>query len=193
MMKQKIQTVKSRSPSKGSNQARHNVDAYQESLILEAVGELVGADVTPIVKILLRKDSVSEYDLADAIKKDINQTRNLLYALHRLNLVYSVRKKDKIKGWYIYYWSFDRERTVLLYKKMQLKKIDNLNSILEKEEKGSFFICPNKCTRVEYEQAMELHFKCPECGALMEKEDNSKRVEELKAQIESLKKHLQRV
>ncbi|MEM0231091.1 MAG: hypothetical protein QXT20_02730 [Candidatus Woesearchaeota archaeon] len=184
---------KDRSDSSLNKQKATTQNRSRSSLVLDAVKEIVGADAIPLVQILLKRDSVSEYELSDRIKKDINQTRNILYALHKLNLVTSVRKKDKIKGWYIYYWTFDADRLMLLYKAIQKKRLEQLNSILEREEKHSFFSCPNRCMRVDYEQAMSFNFKCPECGALMDREDNQERIAELKREIERIKQTLTKI
>ncbi|MCX6710020.1 MAG: hypothetical protein NTV63_03665 [Candidatus Woesearchaeota archaeon] len=163
-----------------------------KKLIETVVTEVAGIEALSVVKILLKKNSVSEYDIADRIHKDINQTRNLLYELHKSNLVYSIRKKDKVKGWYIYYWTFDVERISHLYGKMQEKKIEQLKKMLEREDGKSFFVCINKCMRIDFEQAMSYSFKCPECGSLMDRDDNLKKVIQIKKQIEELEKNIKK-
>lgn len=164
-----------------------------KSMIFCVVKEVAGEDTFPVVEMLLRNESVSEYEIADAIKRDINQTRNLLYALHKSNLVYSIRKKDKIKGWYIYYWSFDDNRVCELYEKIQARKIQQTESLIEREDGNCFFVCPNKCIRLDFEHAMNFNFKCPECGSLMDREDNTKKVEGLKHELDELNKQCRKL
>ena len=65
--------------------------------IQEAVSELAGNDVIPLVKALKNKKNVSEFKLADDINEEINKTRNMLYRLYNANLVSFIRKKDKEK------------------------------------------------------------------------------------------------
>lgn len=72
-------------------------------LIESVVGEVAGPDVIPLVKALKNKKNVSEFVIADEIDIEINATRNMLYRLYNANLVSFTRKKDKKKGWYIYY------------------------------------------------------------------------------------------
>ncbi len=164
-----------------------------KKFIEDVVREVAGESTLPLVKILLNKESVSEYELADKLKKDINQTRNLLYELHKSNLVFSTRKKDKVKGWYIYYWSFDSNRINHLFKNIQEKKIEKFKRMLEREEDKAFFICTNKCVRLDFENAMSFSFKCPECGALMEKDDNTKKIQQVKKEIERLEKVIKKL
>jgi len=165
----------------------------QMEAIFNVVREVAGEDTIPIVRILLKKRSISEYDIANMIKRDINQTRNLLYALHKSNLVYSIRKKDKIKGWYIYYWSFDGQRVFELYKKINERRVQHTKSLIEREDGNCFFACPNHCIRLDFEQVMNFNFKCPECGSLMEREDNTKKVESLKKDLLELSKQCKRL
>jgi transcription initiation factor TFIIE subunit alpha len=164
-----------------------------KSMIFCVVREVAGEDTLPVVEMLLKNESVSEYEIADLIRRDINQTRNLLYALHKSNLVYSVRKKDKIKGWYIYYWSFDDNRVCELYEKIQARKIQQTESLIEREDGNCFFACPNKCIRLDFEHAMNFNFKCPECGSLMDREDNTKKVEGLKHELDALNRQCKKL
>jgi transcription initiation factor TFIIE subunit alpha len=157
-----------------------------KKIIELVVRELAGEDAIPIIDMLLKNESVSEYEISDRIKRDINQTRNMLYSLHKYNLVFSARKKDKIKGWYIYYWSFDQQRICEAYVNIQQKKIERTKSTLERETNSSFFACPNGCIRLDFEHAMAFNFKCPECGSLMEKDDNAKKLLQLKKQLDIL-------
>ena len=62
------------------------------------IAELTGEKVLEIVKILKKKKNISEFRLAELIKKDVNETRNLLYQLYHLNLVSFTRKKTRKKG-----------------------------------------------------------------------------------------------
>ena len=96
------------------------------NIIDDVIIEVAGSDVVPLVKALKNKKNVSEFKLAETIKQEVNTTRNMLYRLHNANLVSFMRKKDKKKGWYIYYWTFDMKRVRYLVhelKKMRLKKL----------------------------------------------------------------------
>ncbi|MEM2915858.1 MAG: hypothetical protein QXT19_00650 [Candidatus Woesearchaeota archaeon] len=161
-----------------------------DKLLQEVITEVVGADVWPLVKALKNRKNVSEFKLADTIKKEINLTRNMLYRLYDQHLVMFIRKKDKKKGWYIYYWTFNPKRVKELARNLKKAKIERLKERLEREKSTNFFICANKCIRLDFDQATEFEYKCPECGEILQQEENTKRIAELEKELQKLEKEL---
>lgn len=158
--------------------------------VKQVISEVAGEDVVPLVKILKNRKNVSEFELADKLKKEINVVRNMLYRLYNANLVSFIRKKDKEKGWYIHYWTFNYIQVNFLRNNLKEKRIERLGERLEREKSSKFFSCPNGCLRFDFEQAVEHNFKCVECGALLNQEDNSKKIESIFNEIEGLKKEI---
>lgn len=161
-----------------------------DNKIEEVVKYTVGDDVLKLVKKLSKKDNVSEFKLADQLKEDIKRVRNMLYRLYELNLVSFNRKKDKKKGWYIYYWTFKKEQIKYLYQKTKKERLAKLEEMLNSQQKEQFFICPDGCMRLNFDQAINFEFRCPECNKLISQEDLSKRIEEIKKEVKELKKEL---
>lgn len=161
-------------------------------VVKEVISTVAGADVVPLVKVLKGKKNVSEFQLAEDIGQEINLTRNMLYRLHNANLVSFTRKKDKKKGWYIYYWTFNHPRVKDLIKGLKKKRLDILQERVKREKSIHFFMCENKCIRLEFEQATEFNFKCPECGILLNQEDNTKLVKELEKELKDLEKEVKK-
>jgi len=155
-----------------------------QGLINEIAGELA----VPIIDYLKGRKNVSEFIIADKVKLDMQTTRNLLYTLNSYNVATYIRRKDRKKGWYISYWTFNRKRVKDLIEKLRDKKIAKLKERLTKEEdnKGNFFICTGACARLDFEQATEFEFKCPECGNLLHQQDNTRTIEHLKERIQEL-------
>ncbi|MBU1204355.1 MAG: hypothetical protein KKA61_00550 [Nanoarchaeota archaeon] len=159
--------------------------------IIEAtIVDVAGEDVLPLVKFLGNKKNVSEFKIADTIKKEINQTRNMLYRLHEANLVSFIRKKDKKKGWYIYYWTFRPKMIRHLIVTLGKENLAKLKDRLAREKSSHFFICQNKCIRLDFDQAMNFDFKCPECGEIMNQEDNLENIRLIEEEIKKIENEL---
>ncbi len=157
-----------------------------DEMIEEVVTELVGEDAVPIVNFLEGKSSVSEFIVAEELDMEIHEARKLLYKLLEENLVYFKRKKDKVKGWYICYWDLNTEAFPHEAEKIRADRIEELKERLQNEKETTYYMCNNACMRLSFEKAMELDFKCPECGEIMEEKDNERTVEFLKEKINDL-------
>ncbi len=156
--------------------------------IENVVRELVSEEGIPIVLYLIGKTKVSEFTIANDLDMEIHKARNLLYKLFEQNILSFIRKKDKIKGWYICYWDFNEKSIPFLDEKIKKNKLQKLQERLEKESSATFYMCKNACTRMDFEKAMEFNFKCPECGELMDEQNNSRTIEFLQQRIKELKK-----
>ena len=152
-------------------------------MIEDVVTEVAGSDVIPLVQNLKNKKNVSEFKLAENIKQEVNKTRNMLYRLYDFNLVSFIKKKDKKKGWYIYYWTFDNNRIKYLSMNLKKKRLEKLRARLERETGNQFYSCDTKCMRLDFDQSMNFEFKCPECGELINQEDNTEKIEIIKTEI----------
>lgn len=158
----------------------------------DIICHVAGEDVLPVVKALKNKKNTSEFKLAEEIKQEINLTRNMLYRLYDHNLVSFIRKKDKKKGWYIYYWTFNANKIKDVIKNLKKKRLDQLKERLERENSSQFYTCKHRCIRLDFEQSTDFEFKCPECGELLNLEDNIKKKKDIQQEIEKLKKELKK-
>ena len=158
------------------------------TLLEEVVSQTAGSDVVPLVMKLKNKKNFSEFKLAEILAQEVNQTRNQLYRLLKHNLVSFTRRKDKRKGWYIYYWTFRLKQVKHVIKKLQEDKIDKLKDRLEREKSGDFFACKKKRMRLGFENATEFGFKCPECGELLDMENNVETIKQLEKEIKEAEK-----
>jgi transcription initiation factor TFIIE subunit alpha len=159
-------------------------------LLQEAISEIAGEDVVSLVNMLKDKKNVSEFKLAEDLKEGVNIIRNRLYRLHDINLVSFTRKKDKKKGWYIYYWTFNTGRLKFLLLNLKKQRLLKLKDRLAKEKETQFYICSNQCMRLDFDQAMNFEFKCPECGQLANLEDNRQKIESIEREIALIEEDL---
>lgn len=153
---------------------------------------ILGEEGVPLIKELSNKDNVSEFELADKIKKDIKIVRKMLYLLYNNSMVSFTRKKDKQKGWYIYYWTLQFDNVKFSYFKKKKELLEQLKGKLQEEKSELFFVCSYNCIRLNFDQAMDFEFHCPECGELISQDaSNNDRVEKLSKDIINVEAELE--
>ncbi|MFH1770748.1 MAG: hypothetical protein ABH828_04275 [archaeon] len=157
-----------------------------KNIITDVVTELVGEEALPIVFYLKGKKKISEFIIAEELDLEIHKTRNLLYRLYEHNITYFLRKKDKIKGWYICYWDFNDKIIPELAEKIRKGKIEKIKERLGKETTNTFYMCKNACARMTFDRTIEYNFKCPECGEIMQEQDNKRTIEFLNERLKEL-------
>ena len=150
--------------------------------------KLAGIDSVPLTRLIIEgKENVSEFLLAEKLELGINQVRNMLYRLQKYNLVTSMRKKDKKKGWYIYYWTFNTIHANSLLVTIKDEELTALEKRLKREEESDYYTCSKKCMRLNFINAMDNDFKCPICEGIVKQVDNSKIIKQLRKEIEELR------
>lgn len=160
----------------------------------ESVADLLkphlGGDVAEVVRELSKKKNYSEFKLAEAIGREVNETRNLLYKLYNSSLASFIKKKDNKVGWYIHYWTFHDERVGVFLLNEKNGRLELLREFISKENKSSPFSCTNACVGVDFDKAFDLSFRCPECGELLNQENNSGKVKGWGEEIAVLEKEI---
>lgn len=159
-------------------------------LVEDVVAEVAGEDVLALVRALKNKKNISEFKLAEMINQEVNIVRNMLYRLYHANLVTFTRRKDKKKGWYIYYWTFRIKQIKYLAMSLRKARLEKLKDRLNREKESHFFLCPNGCMRLDFEQAIGFEFKCPECASIMNQEHNDKKIKEIEEEIRNIEKEV---
>jgi transcription initiation factor TFIIE subunit alpha len=152
----------------------------------EVIVILVGKQAEPIADLLQSKKHVNEFLIAKKLGLTINQTRNILYKIADHGLVSSVRKKDKRKGWYTYFWKLENMKALEFLKDMLGKKIENLNNQIKSRETKVFYLCPECNVEYNEESALLHDFTCPECGAIFARADNAKALKDMRKELEKL-------
>ncbi len=135
--------------------------------------------IEPLLNVLLDCNFHSEQDLAEKLEIEINVVRNKLYKLSDYNLIGFEKKRDEIKGWFIYYWALKPERVSELYYQLLDKRIKEIDKIIEFETSDKFFVCNDECARFNFEQASSQNFMCPECGQVLQPDDNKNKISKL--------------
>ncbi|MBI4154498.1 hypothetical protein HY498_00215 [Candidatus Woesearchaeota archaeon] len=166
------------------------VNKLSNDVLNELISQVVRKDAVPLVNLIRGKKNVSEIKIAEKLKLTVNQVRSMLYGLSAQALVTSIRRKDKKKGWYVYFWNLDENAAFKLKEAVNVKKLKELKDQLKLEEKVSYFVCPDECERISNDDALECGYKCPECGKLMMQESNISRIIKIKEEIKKIETEL---
>jgi transcription factor E len=157
-----------------------------QKFLKETTSSIVGKQGEELIDLLDSKKYINEFLIAKKLDITINQARNILYRLSDFGLVSSIRKKDKRKGWYTYFWKIEVLRSLSFLRDEISKGIDQLEHHIKSRETKRFYLC-ERCN-VEYteENALAHNFTCEECGSVFVLKDNEKLVKDLRKELERL-------
>lgn len=154
---------------------------------------IAGKQAEDIVDLLDSNNYVNEFVISKKLDLTINQVRNILYKISDYGLVSSTRKKDKRKGWYIYFWKIEVLKALEFLKEELLKKIENIAHQINSRETKRFYVCSRCHIELNEENALLNNFTCSECGSVLALKDNTKLIKELRRTREKLFRDLKTV
>ena len=160
-------------------------------LIYETVEAACGSDILPLVEFIKNKENISETDISEKLEIPINIIRQMFYRLSDFNLVRFKKKKDKKKGWYIYYWTFLSRNISYAILALKKRRYEGLKSRITREEENIYFICNDNHFKMDFDSATEYEFKCPECGELLFQIDSQKIIDNLRVEMDELNEYIQ--
>ncbi len=160
----------------------------QVDILKNIVEDIAGKQAREIVDLLIGKKDVNEFIIAKKLKLTINQTRNILYKLSDNGLVSFTRKKDKRKGWYIYFWTLDSFKSLDILEKKLLIEAEQLKNQLKNRRIKRFYFCKTCNVEIGEETALLNQFTCIECGQVYSLAESDKIIKELENKINKLRK-----
>ena len=166
------------------------VDKYEDPFV--KISAMIGGDeYLKVARSLLKTQDSTNEDIASSTGLRINMVRKVLYDLFGKGLITGIRVKDDRKGWFVYKWR-SRDDQVENFIEIQKKKVlDRLQQRLDYENASDFYHCGNHdCSRVTFEDALDLFFKCPSCGKVLNLKKNDKIRKLFLKKIDIMKKDL---
>jgi len=161
-----------------------------KKLLEEIMVLIAGKQAEEIVSLLDGKKYVNEFIIAKKLNLTINQTRNILYKISDHGLVSFIRKKDKRKGWYTYFWKIEVMKCLEFLKANLIKKMDQIHHQIKSRETKEFYVCERCHIEFNEENALIYNFTCPECGNILSRKDNTSVIKEYNKELDKLKKEL---
>lgn len=165
----------------------------QIKFLKSVVENLINKQAVPIIDLLIGKKDVNEFLIAKKLNLTINQARNILYKLSDYGLVSFIRKKDKKKGWYIYFWTLNIYQSLNLLQQNLKKELEQLEFQLRSRREKRFYICNTCSIEVSEEAALINDFTCPECEEIYKLSDNREVIQQLEKDINKIRKEIQMV
>ncbi len=136
----------------------------------------------------LGEKEITDQELAERLGEDINTTRKNLYKLLDYNLVIYRRTRDKKNGWIVFFFRQNYVGYENILVERNIKQIDNWKSLLDYETGNMWYTCDAGCTRVIFDKATEMDFRCPQCDGLLNFKDNTQRINDLQGKIQAAEK-----
>lgn len=161
-----------------------------KKFLKEVVVIVVGKQAEDITDLLDSKKHINEFVIAKKLAITINQTRNILYKISDHGLISSIRKKDKRKGWYTYFWKIEVFKCLEFLRNILLKKIEQISYQIKSRETKEFYVCKDCNIEFNEENALLHDFTCNECGKILTLKDNTKMLKEFRKNLDKLKRKL---
>jgi len=165
----------------------------QVKFLKSVIEHLINKSAVPIIDLLVDKKDVNEFLIAKKLELTINQTRNILYKLSDYGLVSFIRKKDKRKGWYIYFWTLNVYQSLSLLEGRLKKEVDQLESQLKSRREKGYYLCNTCSIEVTEEVSLMNDFTCPECEQVYELNENPEITKDLEKEISKIRKEMKMV
>ncbi len=161
-----------------------------KKFLRDIVISLAGKQAEGIIDLLDGKKYVNEFIIAKKLNVTINQTRNILYKISDHGLVSFIRKKDKRKGWYTYFWKLETLKCLEFLRANLIQKIDQIHHQIKSRETKEFYICERCNIEFSEENALVHNFICNECGEIVSRKDNTAIIKEYNKILDKLRKEL---
>jgi transcription factor E len=161
-----------------------------EKFLKDAIASVVGKPADEMVDLLDGKKYTNEFLIAKKLELTINQARNILYKVSDFGLVSFIRKKDKRKGWYTYFWKIEVIKCLEFLKATILKKMEQIQFQIKSRETKEFYTCEPCNIEFTEESALVHNFVCNECGSIVTRKDNTPVIKEYTKELDKLKREL---
>ncbi|MCP8316972.1 MAG: transcription factor, partial [archaeon] len=153
--------------------AKHSKIEYEDAFV-KISGLLGGEEYVKVARALLNNENATDEEIASATGLKINTVRKALYDLFERSLISGIRVRDLKRGWFVYRWRAQRDQTDSFIEIQKKKSLERLKDRLIYESDHEFYHCGMlTCPKRTFEESIDVFFKCPNCGKILDLIDNS--------------------
>ena len=172
---------------------KHSKIEYEDAFV-KIAGLLGGEDYVRVARALLNNEHATDEEIASATGLKINTVRKTLYHLFGRSLIGGVRVRDLKRGWFVYRWRAQRDQTDSFIDAQKKKTLKRLKERLTYEESHDFYHCGTlECQRMTFVESIDLFFKCPNCGKILDGVDNNELKKALEWKIKEIIEEIENV
>ena len=166
------------------------IDKYEDPFV--KIAAMIGGDeYLKVARSLLKSKDATDEEIASSTGLRINMVRRVLYDLFGKGLITGIRVKDERKGWFVYRWRSRRDEVENFIENQKKKVLDRLQKRLDYENSSEFYHCGNEdCSRSTFEDSLDLFFKCPSCGQVLNLKKNEKARKNFMKKVDQIKNDL---
>jgi len=146
---------------------------------------LVGEEGLQMIE-KMPEGEVTDEEIAGKTEVLLNCVRRTLFILNEKKFAICRRERDSNSGWLTYLWRLDFSDIEHQLMKEKKKLLRNLKTRLDFEENNVFYMCPQGCVRLLFDEATETEFLCPMCGEDLVFYDNSYFIDVLRKRVDAL-------
>jgi len=180
-----VKSLKKITKTKAKKVVRKKRSFLEDKQLYNYLEGLVGEEGMTVVHQIAQRER-SDVDMAEKMDLKANIIRKHLYAMYEAGVVTYRRHRSKT-GWYTYYWKLHPERITKVISQEKETQFKEIMEMLEYENRNHFYQCKSKCTRVVFDEATDLSFRCMKCNKPLEHSDNKQVIKELENRIVKLR------
>ncbi|WNY28645.1 hypothetical protein MmiEs2_08450 [Methanimicrococcus stummii] len=136
------------------------------------------------VKAAEKEAETAKANLGDEKEITLNTVRKILFILYENKFTICHRERDANSGWLTFRWMLNMDGIYHQIEREKKKLYRNLVKRKEYEDNNIFYVCPQNCLRLVFDEATETEFLCPLCGEDLVFQDNEQFKELLDQRIE---------
>lgn len=153
--------------------------------LLVLVREIAGENGAKIMQ-SIGAEAVTDDKIEKGSGLKIAEIRSVLNHLHSYGLVEYSKEKNMQTGWFTYTWRVNSNRALTNFLSMKQNEYSQLKSKLQAQDGAQIYACGSGCVKMQFDQAFETQFKCPECAKKLNFVDYQEELKALETKIQTL-------